>query len=227
MAARVAYPPVRIEQSQLVSADVAQHSIASYLERSLKDASLHPGAILKARYHYSKNGTTSDEDEDEAEVNNVDFSQSGPQGGLTLHFLRRIEAGLRGEDLAAQSREELKALFSDEMPDHPMFGQDGTRSMSKREQNIDRVAGWTEAVKTDNPDETQEITDMAETVDADQFALEQDVVDDEIGADLEGMGNLQREPKVRLTQQDKLARKAAKKAQRQEMKKAKREATAR
>lgn len=165
----------------------AQKTIARYLDRSATDASLHPDATLAATY-YGSGG-------DDAGVR---FPQTGPHGGLVLHYLRRIEAGLRGENLAAQSREELKTLFNDESSGQAHLEAVGRVKKGKRERSFERVNEWSDAI------------------DADQFAREQDAVDDEIGESLGGTGEQGQEPRVNMTMKDKLQRKAAKKARRKE-----------
>ncbi|KAL9014542.1 MAG: hypothetical protein Q9173_000819 [Seirophora scorigena] len=74
-----AHPPIRNHSSQCISSSQAQQLIASFLGETLKDSSLHPNALL-------------------TEDGPVNRSSSM---GLVLHNLRRVEAGLRGEHLAA------------------------------------------------------------------------------------------------------------------------------
>ncbi|KAI4208368.1 MAG: hypothetical protein LQ348_000219 [Seirophora lacunosa] len=74
-----AHPPIRNHSSQCISSSQAQQLLASFLGETLKDSSLHPNALL-------------------TEDGPVNRSSSM---ALVLHNLRRVEAGLRGEHLAA------------------------------------------------------------------------------------------------------------------------------
>lgn len=74
------YPPHVALGSKPLSVDAAQKLIASYLESSESSAHLHPDALL----------STSD----------VQFAPAGgAHGGIILHNLRRVDAGLQGEIL--------------------------------------------------------------------------------------------------------------------------------
>lgn len=89
-------PPVHHHASltETLSPSSARDSLDTYLAASSTKPYLHPDSLL------SSTGIT--------------FSAtSGATGGLALHHLRRIEAGLRGERLVAETREELDRLFGD------------------------------------------------------------------------------------------------------------------
>lgn len=91
MASTTAYPPSVIlpNSSKPITLSDAQQQIAEYLTRSETNPHLHPDALIQA------SGPT--------------FSvQGGPQGGLVLHQLRRVEAGLRGEILKPDPRPQEK-----------------------------------------------------------------------------------------------------------------------
>lgn len=76
-----AYPPYRLHSSTQVSPSRAHFLLSAYLEATATDASLHPNALL------TENGPIT--------------PSSGSSTGLVLHTLKRVEAGLRGEHLAA------------------------------------------------------------------------------------------------------------------------------
>lgn len=70
----------------------AQQQLAAFLKRTETQPHLHPDAQLSA--------------------SGIRFAaQTGPAGGLQLHHLRRIEAGLRGESLIAETAEKLAQEF--------------------------------------------------------------------------------------------------------------------
>ncbi|KAK0516534.1 hypothetical protein JMJ35_001137 [Cladonia borealis] len=76
-----AYPPHRLHSSTQVSPSRALFLLSTYLEATATDPSLHPNALL------TDNGPIT--------------PSSGSSTGLVLHTLKRVEAGLRGEHLAA------------------------------------------------------------------------------------------------------------------------------
>lgn len=80
MSAFTSYPPIRHHSSQRISTQQAQQLLAEFLEETTTDASLHPNALL------TENGP---------------ITPSSGSTGLVLHNLKRVEAGLRGEHLAA------------------------------------------------------------------------------------------------------------------------------
>ena len=88
------WPPLKefTHLRQILPAEAAQPALADYISRSQTNAYLHPDSYLTNA--------------------GIIFSlETGPNGGIALHHLKRIEAGLRGEDLAQESREELERLF--------------------------------------------------------------------------------------------------------------------
>ncbi|KAK5016810.1 hypothetical protein LTR39_001885 [Cryomyces antarcticus] len=86
----LAYPPIVHHHSSPLPQPDALTAVSTHLAESANNPSLHPDALLTpSGVQYSTHG--------------------GPTGGLTLHNLRRVEAGLRGEHLAADP-EELVAL---------------------------------------------------------------------------------------------------------------------
>ncbi|KAK4500329.1 hypothetical protein PRZ48_008518 [Zasmidium cellare] len=92
-----AFPPI-VEHEDLtkeLTAEEASVSLADFLERSRKAPWMHPDAWL------STDGVRHG-------------PKSGPSGGWVIHHLRRIEAGLRGESLVAETKEELVEKFGEE-----------------------------------------------------------------------------------------------------------------
>ncbi|OJD32380.1 uncharacterized protein BKCO1_3800053 [Diplodia corticola] len=93
-----AYAPHVTLGSKPLSTGAAQELIANYLNESESNSYLHPDAILTA--------------------SNVQYPLSGgPQGGVTMHDLRRVEAGLRGEVLKPEVPDVSDDMVLDEMID--------------------------------------------------------------------------------------------------------------
>ena len=90
-----AYPPHRFHSSTQVSPSRALFLLSTYLEATATDPSLHPNALL------TENGPIT--------------PSSGSSTGLVLHTLKRVEAGLRGEHLAADLT--FEKLGEDGVPD--------------------------------------------------------------------------------------------------------------
>ncbi|KAI4160514.1 MAG: hypothetical protein L6R39_000220 [Caloplaca ligustica] len=116
-----AHPPIHHHSSECISPSQAQQLLAGFLEETTMDPSLHPNAIL-------------------TEDGPVNRSSSM---GLVLHNLKRVEAGLRGELLAADlsfkrfDGEGLTTLTNGAATD----GQaEGERSKADREDN--QQADW-------------------------------------------------------------------------------------
>lgn len=74
-----AYPPAVHHSSTHISPSKTLSLLSAYLEATATDPSLHPSA------HLTENGPVA--------------PASGPNTGLILHNLKRVEAGLRGENL--------------------------------------------------------------------------------------------------------------------------------
>ncbi|EME80041.1 uncharacterized protein MYCFIDRAFT_216077 [Pseudocercospora fijiensis CIRAD86] len=95
MSSRTAFPPMRVHKTKRISTKQAQPIIAAYIERSKKKPSLHPDAWLA--------------------TDGIRFGpKGGPSGGWAIHHLKRIEAGMRGESLMPESKDELVARFGEE-----------------------------------------------------------------------------------------------------------------
>ncbi|KAL8812713.1 MAG: hypothetical protein Q9200_000823 [Gallowayella weberi] len=117
-----AYPPVRHHSSQRISPSKAQEFLAAFLEATTIDSSLHPNALL------TEDGP---------------MNASSGSTGLVLHNLKRVEAGLRGEHLAADltfkdfGGEGLPSLMSNGIP---IAGAENDRSNGEAGQ--DALLDW-------------------------------------------------------------------------------------
>lgn len=110
-----AYPPHVACGSKPLSIGAAQELVATYLNESESNAHLHPDALL----------TTSD----------VQYTPAGgPQGGIILHNLRRVEAGLRGEVLKPEVPD-----VSDDMVLDDMIDDSQKRMQAEQEQQEDGI----------------------------------------------------------------------------------------
>ena len=97
MVPKSSYPPSfhHAHLTKTLPPSQAQKQIANFLNLTSSKPHLHPDSLLYA--------------------SGISFSAtSGPRGGLALHHLKRVEAGLRGENLVAESKEELDALFGED-----------------------------------------------------------------------------------------------------------------
>ncbi|KAK5739446.1 hypothetical protein LTR17_005351 [Elasticomyces elasticus] len=94
MALRATYPPIFHHPSLTAHLTPleTQLQLASFLSLTASAPYLHPDAQL------STSGITF-------------AAQSGPKGGIALHHLRRIEAGLRGERLGLETAAELEEEY--------------------------------------------------------------------------------------------------------------------
>lgn len=116
-----AYPPIRHHSSCYIAPSQAQEILAKFLEESATDVSLHPNALL-------------------TEDGPINPSSSV---GLVLHNLKRVEAGLRGEHLAADLSFKrfggggLPQLMNDVVTNGE---KNGERSNVELEKDIE--AGW-------------------------------------------------------------------------------------
>lgn len=96
MVPRTSYPPTHHHASLTthLSPSAAQTHLAAFLDKTSTQPHLHPDSLLS--------------------ITGVTYSaHSGPSGGLALHHLRRIEAGLRGEELGAETEDDLNRLNGD------------------------------------------------------------------------------------------------------------------
>ncbi|KAL8764402.1 MAG: hypothetical protein Q9184_000107 [Pyrenodesmia sp. 2 TL-2023] len=115
-----AYPPIRHHSSRCIAPSQAQQILAKFLEESATDVSLHPNALLTGDGPINPSSSV----------------------GLVLHNLKRVEAGLRGEHLAADltfkvfGGEGLSHLINDVVKNE----REGERSYAEPEMDIE--AGW-------------------------------------------------------------------------------------
>lgn len=149
MASRTVYPPMQNPTPpHRLTPQTAQTTLKTFLSQTSTKAHLHPDALLSST--------------------GIQFSaNSGPTGGLALHHLSRIEAGLRGENLVQETQEELEAVFGEEMRAAGTLRGDDRRvdaaiekTSSKRSRSQDRVREWEDGA---------------------EFAAQQEIVEGEVG----------------------------------------------
>jgi hypothetical protein len=92
-----AYPSIVHHRTYRVDPSTALSLLQDYLTESSTSPHLHPDAILTER--------------------GPQLSGSSEEGGLTLHHLRRVEAGLRGERLGDIEFEGIGAVAVDDQAD--------------------------------------------------------------------------------------------------------------
>lgn len=174
------YPPTTHHTTTPLSPARALTLLTAYLSAATTNASLHPNALL------TETGPIA--------------QSSGSNTGLVLHNLKRVEAGLRGEHLAAD------LTFKE-------FGRDGLPDLM--------TDGGLEGVRTGGKEGTEEKTWQ----DKGEFEREQDVVQGELGPRGMGVEGGERAdgmvPQVKETSmsQDKKERKERKKARRKQSQK--------
>ncbi|KAH9845347.1 hypothetical protein Tdes44962_MAKER06704 [Teratosphaeria destructans] len=204
MVAKTSFPPIHHHPrltKPLKPAD-AQKQLAAFLAQTSTKAYLHPDAILSA--------------------SGIQYSaQSGPNGGLAIHHLRRMEAGLRGENLIAESAEELAEQFG-ALPDGDDTRVDALIDSkingSKRKRSMDEVGQWAEDASEAAYGDVSIARATEDWEDKEQYELKQRPVEGEVG-DRDGAGVARQdgevpvvvEEKKVLSEADKKARKAAKK----------------
>jgi hypothetical protein len=184
MASRAVYPPIQHPTGPVVlDPTAAQIQLSAFLSQTRSKAHLHPDALLSST--------------------GIQFSaNSGPTGGLALHHLQRIEAGLRGENLVQETQEELEAVFGEEMRAAGTLRGDDRRvdatieRVSKRSKSQERVREWEDGA---------------------EFAQQQDITEGEVGdrgAHVVQQGGAPPEIEQHGGKVDAAARKAAKKQRR-------------
>ncbi|MCJ1455571.1 hypothetical protein MMC28_005926 [Mycoblastus sanguinarius] len=134
------FPPCHHHSSRRIPQSEALSLLSAYLEAAATDPSLHPNALL------TENGPVA--------------PSSGSNTGLVLHNLKRVEAGLKGEHLAAD------LAFNDLDGDGPLLP--------------DLTAGELPASSVRNEGQTHVVVED-EWQDREQFEREQEVVQGEIG----------------------------------------------
>ena len=137
-----AYPPHRLHSSTQVSPSRALSLLSAYLEATATDPSLHPNALL------TENGPIT--------------PSSGSSTGLVLHTLKRVEAGLRGEHLAADFK-------------FDKFGGDGLPEFMRGK--AEHPVATTGGSQIEHPNGAAE----SEWQDKEEFEREQEVVGGDIG----------------------------------------------
>nr|XP_023926531.1 uncharacterized protein LOC112037951 [Quercus suber] len=200
------YPPHRIHThlTRALTPFAAQDALSNYLSQTEKHAYLHPDSQLS---------TTS-----------IDYAaQSGPTGGLVIHHLRRIAAGLRGENLAAETEEELAqfsgGLLGGAAETALLEGDDARMDVSvekhgnRQKRKGDEIEEWAERAS-----DAGGFADKEQWQDKQEYERQQEILDGEVGerggTDARSDGNgVAAAPPV-----DKAARKAAKKAKLKEEK---------
>lgn len=121
---RIAYPPTIHHSSTIVSPAEAQEALAKFLKRAETKPYLHPDSQINST--------------------GINFSaHSGPNGGLAFHHLRRIEAGLSGENLIAETEEELAKL--EEPADAEALPLSDDKRLDARLQRTKEIQEWAES----------------------------------------------------------------------------------
>ncbi|MCJ1406715.1 hypothetical protein MMC19_000782 [Ptychographa xylographoides] len=195
MASYISFPPHRLHSSTQIAPSQALHLISAYLEAATTEAYLQPNALL------TEGGAES--------------ATSGPNTGLTLHHLKRVEAGLRGEHLSAD-------IFP------PQNGMQDTTGLQTNMSGV--VEGGTSVLPAIEEDEQIAEAKLREEgwQDKAEFELEQDVTQGEIGDRLQAVteapGEDMEVPSIQTTRarnDDREDRKKRKKDRRKSERKAK------
>lgn len=155
MAAFNSYPPYHHHSTERISQSHALSLLSSYLAAAATEAYLHPNALL-------------------TESGPVTPSSGAHSMGLVLHNLKRVEAGLKGEQLGADltfqryGGEGLPDMLvaSDGMPGKPSEGFDAPNA------SVGGLGGGGSGIVGDNKVEWQDKT---------EFDREQEVTQGEIG----------------------------------------------
>lgn len=142
MVPRSSYPPVvhHDHLTQTLNPSTAQGQLKIFLEKTSTHPHLHPDSLL------STTGITYS-------------AHSGPSGGLAIHHLRRIEAGLRGENLVADTEEELRRITGDD-DEGEGDDEDLDRSIARSEEKLSKKRKRTEEIQ-DWAEETSSQADGA------------------------------------------------------------------
>jgi hypothetical protein len=178
------FPPIQLQQSQPIPSDYALEILQSYLSLSEKKENVHllPNATLSSTGPVSKGAQSTN---------------------LTIHNLKRVEAGLRGEWLAPSL--ELEGEAGLETSTTTGGGGSGGKFNKEKDIKIAEVEGWQ---------------------DLDEYQREQSIENGEVGPELtevgqegENMMDVDVEVEVGHIVVDKEARKRAKKAKKDQEKK--------
>ncbi|KAI4259446.1 MAG: hypothetical protein LQ352_000754 [Teloschistes flavicans] len=117
-----ALPPTNHHSGQRITTHRAQQLLARFLDQTTTDASLHPNALL------TEHGP---------------ITPSSGSTGLVLHNLKRVEAGLRGEHLAADLS--FKTFGGEGLPDlmgNGILNGSFTRQHGKEGEKEDFQEDW-------------------------------------------------------------------------------------
>jgi len=223
MVPKTSYPPTHHHPhlTTPLTPSAAQAQLAAFLSKTQSKPYLHPDALL------STSGITYS-------------AQSGPTGGLAIHHLKRIEAGLRGENLIAETADELAqfgeeaelAVGDDSKVDALIEGKtlgSGRKGGLKRKRTPEEVAQWAEqSSEAAFGNEAQAGAGAEEWQDQEDFEQQQQPLVGEVGG-REGapvtsqngapptVAHVEDETsKKPLTDADRRARKDAKKAKKKE-----------
>lgn len=213
MAPQTPFPPTHDSTLPVpVPPSAAEKTLTRFLSRAPKTPHLHPDAMLS--------------------TTGVQFSaHSGPRGGLAHHHLQRIAAGLRGEAMVLETREELEAMFGEGiMGEGDDMRIDGV--IGRRERSNERVRAWDSGAGADAIE--------AQAEDMDRFQKSRGMLEGELGerdgapvekqngtvqavVEHDGAGNMKREHEDDAyggdgAGVDRAARNAAKKQRRKEEK---------
>jgi len=179
MATATALPPITHHSTRPVSPTTALALLSTYIANAADDPSLQPNALLTERGPISSN--------------------SGSSTGLTIHNLKRVEAGLKGEHLGADL---TFAKFGGEgLPDLQM-GDGGGR---ERDREVNGVGGV-----GDGGEEGVGGADGWQDMQA--YEREQEITEGEVGARHSGLQDGGEVPRVKesISVQDKDKRKRKK-----------------
>ncbi|KAI7554985.1 hypothetical protein KC331_g155 [Hortaea werneckii] len=150
----------------------AETKLAGFLEKTQTQPYLHPDAQLSlAGITYS--------------------AQSGPTGGLAIHHLKRIDAGLKGENLVAETADEL-AMFGGEaaLPEGDDSKLDATieaksdekkKGVLKRKRSTEEVGKWAEQSSEAAFGEAQAGAAAEDWQDREEYEQNQQPLEGEVG----------------------------------------------
>lgn len=119
-------PPSRTISSHPISLTSASAMLETYLHNSEAHAHLHPDALI------TPTGVTFS-------------SHGGPMGGVVMHNLRRVAAGLRGEYLEPEATPEPEGQEEDDAQDRSGSKKDGRKNKKARKEGDGAgEEGWTD-----------------------------------------------------------------------------------
>ncbi|RMZ04790.1 hypothetical protein D0864_01447 [Hortaea werneckii] len=174
MVPRASDPPTRHHPALTKSLKpaAAETKLAGFLEKTQTQPYLHPDAQLSlAGITYS--------------------AQSGPTGGLAIHHLKRIDAGLKGENLVAETADELAMFGGDaalpEGDDSKLDATIGAKSdekkkgVLKRKRSTEEVGKWAEQSSEAAFGEAQTGAAAEDWQDREEYEQSQQPLEGEVG----------------------------------------------